>query len=37
MSSLWQALGTPLQPSVTCVLRVVTTPQGSADSVSDVL
>ena len=30
MSSLWQALGTPFQPSVICSLRVVTTP-GTAD------
>ena len=37
MSALWRALGTPLQPSVTCVLRVVTTPPGSGDSVSGVL
>jgi len=26
MSSLWRALGTPLQPSVMCLLRVVTQP-----------
>jgi uncharacterized protein DUF4255 len=37
MSALWRALGTPLQPSVTCVLRVVTTPSASGDSVLDVL
>jgi hypothetical protein len=26
MSSLWQAIGSPLQPSVMCILRVVTQP-----------
>ena len=30
MSSLWQALGTPLQPSAICLLRVVTTPGAVA-------
>jgi hypothetical protein len=36
MSALWRALGTPLQPSVLCVLRVVTTPMGG-DGASGVL
>ena len=29
MSALWQALGTPLQPSVLCLLRVVTNSPGN--------
>jgi hypothetical protein len=36
MSSLWSALGTPLQPSVMCALRVVTTP-AAGDAASGLL
>jgi hypothetical protein len=31
LSELWQALGTPLQPSVLCVLRVVTNATANHD------
>ena len=37
MSSLWQALGTPLQPSVLCTLRVMTAPAGTGDDASGIL
>ena len=37
MSALWRALGTPLQPSVMCALRVVTVPATSGDSASGLL
>jgi hypothetical protein len=37
MSALWRALGTPLQPSVMCTLRVLTVPVTSGDSASGLL
>jgi hypothetical protein len=37
MSSLWRALGTPLQPSVMCVVRVVTTPPADGESATGLL
>lgn len=37
MSSLWRALGTPLQPSVMCTVRVVMTPAAHDDVVSGIL
>jgi len=37
MASLWKALGTPLQPSVLCLLRVVTTPATLPDGSSGLL
>lgn len=37
MSALWRALGSPLQPSVMCLLRVVTTAPGQVDGAPGVL
>lgn len=37
MSAIWRALGTPLQPSVMCSLRVVTTPATNGDMAPGVL
>jgi hypothetical protein len=34
MSSLWRALGTPLQPSVMCLLRVVTNADTQGERVA---